>query len=141
MRRLLWALAVLLCIDGLAQAETKRGPWLRRVTLAASCASSLWDLQTTRTAIGYGAQEANPLFVNRGGEPRWSRMVGVKVGLCAGMAVGQELLDRNRRSTAADYAWSSVNVALAIRHSAASRQNLRVAREMKGRPEYLLKHE
>lgn len=141
MKRLLLTVSLLVCLNGAAQAETKRGTWLRRLTLAASCASSFWDLQTTRSAIGYGAQEANPLFSNGRGDARWGRMVGVKVGMCAGMAVGQELLDRNRRSATADYAWSGVNVALAIRNAGASLHNRRVAGEMKRPAGYLLRPE
>jgi hypothetical protein len=141
MKHLSWTVVLAVCLIGAAQAESKQGPWFRRLTLAASCASSFWDLRTTRTAIGFGAQEANPLFVNRSGDPRWGRMVGVKIGLCAGMAAGQELLDRNRRSAAADYAWSGVNAALAIRHTGAALHNLRVADQMRRQPEYLLRRE
>jgi hypothetical protein len=139
MKRLLVAAALVVCFSAAAHAESKRGPWLRRLTLAALCASSLWDLQTTCIAVGYGAQEANSLFVNRNGDPRWGRMLGVKVGLCTGMAVGQEVLDRSHRSATAEYAWSGVNTAFAIRYSSAAVHNVRVADQMKRRPEYLLR--
>ena len=125
---------VALCLSAGAQAESKRGRWLRRLTLGASCATSFWDVQTTRTAVGYGAQEGNALFANGRGEPRWGRMIGVKVGLCAGMFVGQEVMDRNRRSAGTDYAWSGVNAALTIRNSVASLHNLRVASQVRRQP-------
>lgn len=134
MKRVLRAVVVVVCLSAGAQAESKGGRWLRRLTLGASCVTSFWDVQTTRTAVRYGAQEGNAFFANGRGEPRWGRMIGVKVGLCAGMFVGQEMMDRKRTSAGTDYAWSSVNTALAIRNSVASLHNMRVANQVRRQP-------
>lgn len=72
-----------------AQASPK---WLRRVTGAAACAASMVDLGTTKYAISSGGRERNPLLSDPGGSPRYGRMIGFKVGVCAGNLVIQEFL-------------------------------------------------
>ena len=80
MVRVVCAFALLLWVCAPAQAEDNGGgrKWLRRATMAAACAASFWDIQTTRTAVRHGAYEANRLFADAGGNPRWGRMIGFK---------------------------------------------------------------
>ncbi|MCC7496893.1 MAG: hypothetical protein IT160_04895 [Bryobacterales bacterium] len=137
MGRLIPAAVVLVCLGGVARGESKKGIWLRRVSLAASCATSFWDFQTTRTAIGYGGRESNRMFADGQGNPRWGRMIGIKIGQCALMGVSQELLDRYRGSGAANYAWTAANSAITGRFVAAVMHNRRVTQELKQTPAYL----
>ncbi len=139
MGRLITAVVVFVCLNGIAQAESRRGVWLRRLTLAASCGTSFLDLQTTRTALSYGARESNRLFTDGRGNAQWGRMIGFKVGQCAAMGVAQELLGRNRSSAATNYAWSAANSALAGRFLSALIHNRRVTADLKQAPAYLLK--
>lgn len=137
--RHLCAMAVLVCLNGTAEAAPRRGVWLRRLTLVAPCASGFWDIYTTRSAVRVGAVESNRLLADTQGRPRWGRMIGLNIGLCAGTVLSQELLDRNRRSTAANYSWSAVNAAIAFRHAAAALENRGVAVDMKRQPDYLVR--
>src|ERR1041385_9092771 len=74
-----------------SHAEQRPKLWLRRVTLAASCAASAWDVQTTASAIGRGGRESSNMFTDPLGRVRWGRMIGFKVALCGGMAAAQEV--------------------------------------------------
>jgi hypothetical protein len=134
MRRLLWAAVVWVCLTGLLQAESKRGLWLRRLTLAAACASSFWDLHTTGTALRSGAVESNPLLVDGVGSVRSGRMLGVKLAVCAGSGISQEVLQRNPHSGSQNYAWTGVNAAMAAGFSAAALRNRGIAADLKRQP-------
>jgi hypothetical protein len=141
MRGVLCAMALLVCLNGTAEAQGRPGVWLRRLTLAAACASGVWDIYTTRNAVRLGAVESNRLLADGQGRPRWGRMIALNVGVCAGSALAQELLDRKRRPGATDYVWTGVNSALAVRHAAAAVHNRRVTAEMRRRWDYLLRPE
>lgn len=123
-------LALVVCLAHPAFCEGRH--WVRRLTLAASCAASFWDVQTTRAAVARGAREANGFFADANGRPRWGRMVGVKAGLCGAMAVVEELGFRGRR---ADLSFSAVNTGLAGYYTAVALHNRAVARA----PDYLLR--
>jgi hypothetical protein len=107
------------------RASTKR-TWLRRLTLAGACAASLWDVRTTQSAVASGAYETNALFSDRAGNPRFGRMVGFKLGACAGMGVAQEfgLFGRARNS---DSGWIAANTSMAGTFAAISIYNKSVA--------------
>jgi hypothetical protein len=139
MRRLLVAVMALMCVNGVLQAESSRTSWLRRLTLAASCAASFWDLSTTRTASVRGALESNRYLADSRGNPQWSRIIGIKVGLCAGTGVMQELLQRRRPSNAQAYAWIATNSGVAAAFSAAAVHNRHVSGALKRQPAYMLK--
>ena len=131
MQRLWCAVGVVVCLCGAARAETKPETWLRRVTAAAACAASFWDLQTTSTGVRYGGREGNAFLADAQGRPRWGRMIGVKAGLCGGMLLAQELGVRHVRKSTASYAWTAMNAALAARFLSVSLQNRRVAAVLK----------
>ena len=121
------ALAVLLLFGSPATSqETRRGrhPWLRRATLAAACAASFWDLQTTHAGAALGARESNPLFADPQGRPRWGRIVGFKAGACAASFVAEERFSRGGPS---DRFWVGINAATAATFSAIAVRNLRIA--------------
>jgi len=117
-----------LALPSVSLAEQRPRVWLRRITLAASCAASAWDIQTTAAAIGRGGRESNNMFTNPLGRVRWGRMVGLKVALCGGMAAGQEFKAFNgsrfggSRPIKED-AWIGVNAGLAARFVFASVRN------------------
>lgn len=106
MKPILWVVALVVCFAHTARAEGRH--WLRRATLAASCAASLWDIETTRTAVARGAREANGFFADSAGNPRWGRIIGVKAGLCLGMAAAQEVILRQ-----SSVPWTPLNTGLA----------------------------
>lgn len=142
MRGVVCAVALLVCLAEAAEAGPNGRLWLRRLTLVGSCASAFWDIKTTRTAVRLGAVESNRLLADAQGRPRWGRIIGLNIGLCAGTALSQELLDSKRRSAAAaDYAWSGVNTALAFRHALAALENRRVAGELRRPLRHLLRPE
>lgn len=131
---MLWVVALVVCLGRPAFAEGRH--WLRRVTLVASCAASLWDIQTTRTAVARGAREANGLFADSAGNPRWGRMIGLKAGLCMGTAVAQETIWKNR-----GVPWTPLNAGLAGYFSVIALRNRSVANGLDRRaraPAYLL---
>jgi hypothetical protein len=131
MKRLLWAVGVVVCLCGGARAETKPATWLRRATVAAACAASFWDMQTTRTGVRYGGREGNAFLADAQGRPRWGRMAGVKAGLCGGMMLAQELGARRTGKSKASYAWAGTNAALAARFLSVSLQNRRATAVLK----------
>ena len=131
---MLWVLALVVCLAHPALAEG--GHWLRRATLAASCAASLWDIQTTRTAVARGAREANRLFADSAGNPRWGRIIGLKAGLCLGVAAAQETVLKKSGAP-----WTALNTGLAGYFSVVALRNRAVANGLDRRaraPSYLL---
>ena len=128
MRASVAALAVLLAFGSPARSQENRGrhPWLRRVTLAAACAASFWDVQTTHAGVAQGAREANPLFADPQGHPRWGRLIGFKAGACAASFVAEE---RFARSGLSDRFWVGVNSASAAGFSAIAIRNIQLTRQ------------
>jgi hypothetical protein len=119
---------VYLALPSVSWAEQRPRVWLRRITLAASCAASAWDIQTTAAAIGRGGRESNNMFTDPLGRVRWGRMVGLKVALCGGMAAGQEIKAfKGSQSSGSrsikDDVWIGVNTGLAARFVFASVRN------------------
>ena len=114
-------------LPGVAEAQTSRGKWLRRVTLAASCAASAWDIQTTAAAINRGGRESNGLFADPLGRPRWGRVISFKVGLCGGMIASQELNLWGRPTPLKDNLWIGINTGLTTRFTVASVRNRALA--------------
>jgi hypothetical protein len=131
---MLWFIALVVCLAHPAFGEGRQ--WLRRITLAASCAASIWDLQTTRTAVARGARESNRLVADAAGNPRWGRMIGLKAGLCVGTAVAQETVWKT-----SGVPWTPLNAGLAGYFSGIALRNRGVANSLKRRaraPAYLL---
>jgi len=123
---------VFLGVPSVSHAQRPR-IWLRRVTLAASCAASAWDVQTTASAIGRGARESNNMFTDPLGRARWGRMIGFKAAVCGGMAAAQEWkplasprLGGSR--PVKDDVWIGVNTGFTTRFVFASIRNRSVAR-------------
>ena len=117
---------VYLCTMPAAQAQERGRSWMRRLTLVASCAASLWDVQTTAAAIGRGGRETNGFFTDAQGRAQLGRMIGFKVGLCGGMAVAQESKLAGRRSALKDSLWIGANTGLAARFTMSAIHNLGV---------------
>ena len=130
MRASIVAVAVLIAVASPATSqESGRGrhPWLRRVTLAAACAASFWDVQTTSAGAAQGFREANPLFADPQGRPRWGRIVGFKAGACAASFVAEERFAR--RGGPSDRFWVGVNAASAASFSAIAIRNIKIIHE------------
>jgi hypothetical protein len=127
-RRIACALAAILTFASVSFAQeyqrSRQHPWLRRVTLAAACATSFWDLHTTSVGVSNGAREANPLFADPLGRPRWGRMIGFKAGTCAASALAEEHFTRQRPS---DRFWIGVNTFTAGSFTAVAIRNVKVA--------------
>lgn len=67
-------------------------PWLRRLSLAGSCAVSFFgDYASTREAAKLHAREANPFLRGHDGGPNLPLVFGLKAGGCAASAFIQEL--------------------------------------------------
>ena len=121
--RLILTAAALLCLGlpSVAHAGQRPRVWLRRITLAASCAASAWDIQTTAGAIGRGGRESNNLFADSLGRVRWGRMIGFKAALCGGMAAAQEFKPLSKPIK--DDLWIGVNTGFTTRFVFASIRN------------------
>ena len=131
---MLWVLALVVCLAHPAMAEGRH--WLRRVTLAASCAASLWDAQTTRAAVARGGREGNSLLADSAGNPRWGRIIGIKAGLCLGVAAAQEIVLKK-----SEVPWTPLNAGLAGYFSVIALRNRSIANGLDRRaraPAYLL---
>ena len=127
----LTTLALLLAAPGFSQERTSsKVKWLRRLTLAGACAASLWDVRSTQSALSAGAFEANPLFTDRNGNARMGRMIGFKLGACAGMGMIQELgLFGKTRN--ADTGWIAANATMAGTWAAIVARNKAVESSLK----------
>jgi hypothetical protein len=99
---------------------------LRRITLAASCAASFWDYQTTAEAARYGASEQNGLLADGNSRPRLGLILGVKAGVCAASAISQETRLFGRKTGFTEMLWTGMNTSLAARFTATSLHNLSV---------------
>lgn len=126
--RYVWVAALLVCLSESAPAQKRGHPWIRRITLAASCAASFWDLQTTRAAVSQGAFEGNRFLANADGSPRWGRIIGLKAGLCGGMVLTEVLVGRKHETASI-----AVNSALAGLYSAAAIHNYQVMHQLADR--------
>src|SRR5437879_10710583 len=74
-----------------AERTTPKRVWIRRATLAASCAASLvFDTMSTRRVVSAGGVESNPLFADASGRPQWGRVIGFKAGMCGVSTIMQE---------------------------------------------------
>ncbi len=111
-------------------AQEGRHPLLRRLTLAVSCAASIWDVQTTAAAIARGGRESNGLFTDAQGRPRWGRMIGLKVGMCGVLAVAQETKLMGQDSRFKDNLWIGSNIGLSTRFTVSAIRNLSVAGDL-----------
>src|SRR5947208_310752 len=89
----------LICIALISVTHCLATDWtlVRRLTQAAGCAASMIDAKTTLDASRYGAIETNPIL--GGGRPGAGRIVGIKLGLCAGQIVWTEWSLRKARGT------------------------------------------
>jgi hypothetical protein len=124
MKRLVCAMALVVVLCTPARPEGT-GRWLKRVTLAAACAASFWDAQTTALAVSRGAREVNGFLADSAGKPQWGRMIGVKAATCGGLVLVEEkLLPRHEKS------WISLNVGLSAVYSGMAVHNLGVARSL-----------
>jgi hypothetical protein len=114
-------LCLALALPGADLSLRPRRHWLRRITWAAGCAASFWDAQTTASAARRGALEANPLFADAQGAPRWGRIVAFKAGTCAGSFVVEQIAARRGRS---DWYWTAINTAAAGAFTGAAIHNM-----------------
>ena len=97
---------------GIEHSRAPKRTWIRRITLGASCAASLWfDTMTTQRATTAGAVESNGLFSGSGGNPQYGRMIGLKAGFCGISALLQETHTFGAfQSPKADWTWTGVNL-------------------------------
>jgi|SRR6478672_4897503 len=121
-------IAACLLLPSVSFGEQRPRVWLRRITLAASCAASAWDVQTTSSAIGRGGRESNNMFTDPLGQVRWGRMIGFKAVLCGGMAAVQEIkpLANGRlwgREAVKDDLWIGINTGITARFVFSSIRN------------------
>ena len=114
-------------LPAVAAAEQRPRVWLRRITLAAACAASAWDVQSTAAAIGRGGVESNNMFTNPMGRVRWGRMLGIKVAVCGGMAAAQEIKTFGGSRPIKDDLWIGVNSGIAARFAFAAVRNRSVS--------------
>ena len=105
------------------------GKVLRRATLAASCAASLWDYQTTVAGARYGAVEQNGLLAGSNGRPRLGLMLGMKVGFC-GAAIAMQELRPNKRGRLSNVVATVGNAASATRYLLISLSNISVCHNL-----------
>ena len=103
--------------------------WLRRLTLAGACAASFLDVRSTQSAVASGAAENNFLFADHAGKPKIERMIGFKLGACAGMGFAQEFRLFGKKNTEAG--WIAANTAMAGTFSAIAIHNKAVASNTK----------
>ena len=108
-------LLIMCACAGSAAERPSSHTWIRRATLAASCAASLvFDTYSTRAAVSAGAVEANSLLAGQQGRPRWGLMFGLKAANCAVSAVLQEShLFKKPGSEISDWKWTAINTASA----------------------------
>jgi hypothetical protein len=85
--------------------------FIRRLTLVAVAAAQAMDAYSTHVAVANGAVELNP-FLSRNGHPLWGRIIGVKIGITAGLAFAEELSDRKSVRTH-DKLWAVTNSMIA----------------------------
>jgi hypothetical protein len=109
--------------------RSSKRTWIRRATLAASCAASLlFDSVSTQRATAAGGVERNGLFAGPQGNPQWGRIISVKAGLCGASAVLQEThVFGAWQSRNADWTWTGVNLATTSAYTWAGVHNLGVA--------------
>lgn len=110
-----------------------RHTWIRRATLAASCAASLiFDTYATNAAVSAGAVEGNALLAGGQGRPRWGLTFGLKAATCAGSAVLQESgWFRRPGSEISDWKWTAINSATAGGYTWAGFHNLSLSRRLR----------
>lgn len=81
MRRIMIAIALLLPASAHAADWTK----LRRISQLAGCATSMLDARST---LRPGLNETNPILGR--GNPNAGRIIGLKLGICAGTIIASE---------------------------------------------------
>ncbi|MGH7194281.1 MAG: hypothetical protein ACREJM_12240 [Candidatus Saccharimonadales bacterium] len=138
-------LVLAMCIGGL-QAEdlvvrstepySSKRIWIRRVTLAASCAASLvFDTISTQRAVAAGGVESNGLLANSEGRPDWGRMIGMKAGLCGASLFMQESRTFGQwRGSKSDWTWTGINLGTASVYTWAGLHNLKIASQLLAPP-------
>ena len=121
----------MVCANVNGQPAGRRASFFRRATLAASCAATFWDYQTTAEGAGYGAKEGNRTFADANGRPRLKLLLTVKAGVCGLSALAQETHWFGRkRDRLMDPVWTGINTGLAERFAAAAVHNLDVIRSI-----------
>jgi hypothetical protein len=120
---------LVLCLCGSAYPESGGHPWLRRALVAASCAASVWDAQSTNEAVSRGAREGNGFLADASGRPLWGRIAAVKGGLCAGSVLGEIFWGRKHETLG-----MAVNGTLTGAFAAAAIHNLRVRNSIAAKP-------
>jgi hypothetical protein len=80
--------------------------WLKRAAATGACAASMLDLASTVSSVNRSGHETNPLLAGPNG-PRYGRIVGLKIGLCAAQVIAAEI----SRNPAMD--WAMIGVAAA----------------------------
>ncbi|MEO7143288.1 MAG: hypothetical protein ABI165_07255 [Bryobacteraceae bacterium] len=110
--------------------------WIRRATLAASCAASMiFDTYSTRAAVSAGAVEGNALIASPEGRPRWALTFGLKAAVCAGSAVLQESARfRPPGAEISPWTWTAINTASTAGYTWLGFHNLALSRQLKAGP-------
>lgn len=109
----------------------------RRLTLATLAAAQAMDAYSTHVAVDNGARELNP-FLSRNGHPLWGRIIGVKIGITAGLAFAEEFSDR-KSARSHDKLWAVANSAITGPTMFTAVHNFAVADRLKAR-EAVLRH-
>jgi len=100
--------------------------WLRYVGAASVCGLAAADIGTTAIGTSQGGHETNPLLAH-GGKPRWGRMIGLNVGVCAAsIAVS--------RPQSPPFLQWGLTIPLAATKAYAVTHNVRELRRMADRP-------
>jgi hypothetical protein len=143
-KRTLCALLLAVCLNtGAQELGDHRGPLVRRLSLAASCATSLWDFQTTAAGAARGMREGNGLLSGANGKPRLGLMFGVKAALCgASFVVEEKNLLGEVNPRVADSVWTAMNTMLATHFARTAVNNIRALHQYQrqqaaGIPAYL----
>lgn len=123
-------LALLLVSSLVAPAATP-SRLIRRLSLAALVAAEAMDAYSTSRAVSNGALEANP-FLAQNGRPMWGRIIGVKIGIVAGMGLAQEFAFRKSVRNH-DQLWTLSNSLIAGPAMFATQRNFALADRLKGR--------
>lgn len=104
---------------------------IRRLSLAAVVAAEAMDAYSTHLAVANGAGEANPLLA-RNGQPIWGRIIGVKIGIVAGVAFAQEFSFR-KGAPSHDRLWTLSNSLIVALVIFAAQHNFALADQLKAR--------
>lgn len=109
---------------------------IRRLSLAAVVAAEAMDAYSTHVAAANGALEANPLL-SRNGHPMFGRIIGIKIGMVAGLAFAQEFR-YGKSSRTREQMWTLTNSLIAGPAMFTTQRNFALADRLKARQAVLV---